>query len=224
MTRKPVWREYGEALVLAFCLAMLIRFFVVQAYQIPSGSMLNTLLIGDKILVSRLSYNVKIPFTDRVIFRLGDPAVGDIIVFTFPDPNPDNARIDYIKRVIGLPGDVIEARDNKIYRNGEALDEPYVRLSGSLLFRSGVVHPGVFVRGNPHNFAPITVPEDHYFALGDNRNDSLDSRFWGFVPRDFIQGKAWRVYWSWGDKAGDAGSSGFADSGPRWGRIGSLVE
>jgi signal peptidase I len=224
MKKVPFWREYGEALVVAFFLAMLIRFFVVQAYQIPSGSMLNTLLIGDKVLVSRLHYNVKIPLTDRVIFRLGDPAPGDVVVFTYPDPNPANSRVDYIKRVIGVPGDVIASRAGRIYRNGQEVQEPYARPPRVSSGTSAFGFARLFVKGSVHDFEPLTVPPEYYFVLGDNRDDSMDSRFWGFVPREAIHGKAWRLYWSWGDKPGDAGSSGFPDSGPRWSRIGSLVQ
>jgi signal peptidase I len=225
MTKKSNWLEFLEAIVIAFILAMLIRFFVVQAYQIPSGSMLDTLLIGDKLLVNKLSYNLKIPFSDRVLARLGDPEAGDIVVFTFPDPDPSNARKDYIKRVIGLPGDTIEMRDNVIYRNGEKMDEPYARFTRN--FRSGPDYyrsPRMFVQGNSHSFAPFTVPGDQYFVLGDNRDNSEDSRYWGFVRREAIHGKAWRIYWSWGDEPGDGGNSSFPDTGPRWGRIGRLVE
>ncbi|MDR2503405.1 MAG: signal peptidase I [Deltaproteobacteria bacterium] len=226
MTKKPVWREYLEALFVAFFLAMLIRSFVMQAYQIPSGSMLNTLLIGDKILVNRLSYNLKLPLTDKVLVRLGDPDFGDVIVFTYPDPDPDRPRVDYVKRVIGLPGDVIESHDNQIYRNGNKIDEPYARFTkpapaaGPYYYLS----PAPFVRGTPRDFAPLTIPEDSYFVMGDNRDDSQDSRYWGFVRREAVHGKAWRVYWSWGGAPGDAGSSAFPQTGPRWSRIGHPVQ
>lgn len=221
MPKKPAWREFVEAIVVAFCLAMLIRFFVVQAYQIPSGSMLNTLLIGDRILVSKLSYNLKVPLMDKVLLRLGDPEVGDIVVFTYPE----QPGIDYIKRIIGLPGDSIEMRNNVVYRNGVKLEEPYTRFINSPLARlTAYTGARLFVQGSSHSFAPIRVPEEQYFVMGDNRDDSQDSRYWGFVRREAIHGKAWRVYWSWGGKAGDAGSSEFADTGPRWGRFGRLVE
>ena len=221
-SKKPIWREYGEALIIAFVLAMIIRFFMVQAYQIPSGSMLDTLLIGDRLLVNKISYNVKVPFTDKVLIRLGEPEFGDVVVFTTPDPEQPGA--DYIKRVVGVPGDTIEMKNNFLYRNGEMLNEPYARKTrGSMGFTS-YMNVNLFVQGNAQNFAPITVPEGKYFVLGDNRDDSRDSRFWGYVDRDAMHGKAWRMYWSWGSKYGDAGSSGFSDTGPRWGRIGRLVE
>lgn len=220
--KKPVWLEYAEAIFIAFLLAMVIRFFVVQAYQIPSGSMLDTLLIGDRLLVNKMSYNLKIPFTDRVLVQLGEPEFGDIIVFTYPDPIPNARRVDYIKRVIGLPGDSIEMRDNKLYRNGERVDEAYTRF----VYKNHGFSSGerLFVRGSSQSFAPVIVPEGNYFVLGDNRNDSKDSRYWGFVERDAIHGKAWRIYWSWGKESGDAGSSGFSDTSLRLARIGRLVE
>lgn len=222
-TKKPIWREYGEALIIAFLLAMLIRFFMVQAYQIPSGSMLDTLLIGDRLLVNKLSYNLKLPFTDKVLLRLGDPEVGDIAVFTTPDPQQPGA--DYIKRIVGVPGDVIEMKNNVLYRNGARVDEPYARKARGPMGGFGAAFTmNIFVQGNIQNFEPLTVPEDQYFVMGDNRDDSRDSRFWGFVPREALHGKAWRIYWSWGKRPGDGGSSGFADTGPRWKRMGRLVE
>lgn len=205
---KPVWREYMEAILIAFILAMFIRGFLIQAYKIPSGSMLNTLLIGDRLLVNKFIYGVKIPFTEKTLFNVTDPKNGDVIVFAYPeDPS-----IDYIKRIVGTPGDVIEMRDKELYRNGEKLTEPYVR------------HSDRYINPARDNFDPITVPAGHYFALGDNRDDSKDSRYWGFVRREAIRGKAWRIYWSWGSQQGDAGDSEFKQTGVRWNRIIRLVE
>ncbi|MDR2892853.1 MAG: signal peptidase I [Deltaproteobacteria bacterium] len=206
MKKKPVWREYLDAIIVALALALFIRAFVFQAYQIPSGSMLDTLLIGDRLLVNKFIYGVKMPFSETVLFEVGDPERGEIIVFA----NPRNTEEDYIKRIIGIPGDTLEMRHKKLFRNGEAVDEPYVRLSGRI---------------TPYdNFGPLTVPDGKYFCMGDNRDSSLDSRDWGFVDRSLIRGKAWRMYWSWGSKQGDAGSSGYSHDGPRWGRLGMLIE
>ncbi len=207
MHAKPLWREYGEALVIAVILAMIIRTFIVQAYQIPSGSMLNTLLIGDRLLVNKFSYGVKIPFVTKRVIDVWDPAIGDIIVFPYPE-NPD---MDFIKRIVGLPGDTLEMRDKVLYRNGVKVDEPYVR------------HVDKFIRKERDNFPPVTVPPNKYYVLGDNRDDSKDSRYWGFVDRDSIRGKAWRIYWSWGSAAGDAGDSGYPPTGLRWSRLGMAV-
>ena len=197
-SKKSLIREYGEALLVALVLAFVIRTFVVQAYKIPSESMVETLLVGDHLLASKFAYGIKIPFTHSSIYRGDDPAYGDIIIFDYPnDPS-----VDYIKRVIGLPGDVITVRDKRLYRNGMPVEESYVRYE-----QPNIIEP---VRDN---FGPVTVPPDTSFVMGDTRDNSLDSRFWGFVDRGAIQAKAWRIYWSWDDK----------DNSPRWSRIGKAV-
>lgn len=197
-SKKSLIREYGEALLVALVLAFVIRTFVVQAYKIPSESMVETLLVGDHLLASKFAYGIKIPFIHSYIYRGDDPAYGDIIIFEYPnDPS-----VDYIKRVIGLPGDVITVRDKRLYRNGMPVEEKYIRYE-----QPNIIEP---IRDN---FGPVTVPPDKYFVMGDNRDNSLDSRFWGFVDRGAIQAKAWRIYWSWDDK----------DNSPRWSRIGKAV-
>ena len=181
----PRWQkvllEYLEALAVALILAFVIRTFVVQAFKIPSGSMLDTLLIGDHLLVNKFLYGTRIPFTDKVIMPLEDPQRGDVIVFEFPE---DTSK-DFIKRIVGLPGDVVEMKDKALYRNGEKLVEPYIK------------HTDPNAQQRRDNFGPITVPAGKYFALGDNRDESDDSRFWGFVDKEKIRGKAWVIYWSW---------------------------
>ncbi len=209
MKHKAIWREYLEAIAIALVLALFIRGFIVEPYQIPSGSMLDTLLIGDRLLVNKFSYQVRIPIINKVIFRTWEPQHGDIIVFAYPE----NETLAYIKRIAGVPGDVLEIRNKVLYRNGEAVNEPYVRFENN----SGIPQPGDNVR-------PFKVPEDKYFVMGDNRDKSFDSRFWGFVDRSAIYGKAWRIYWSNGSTAGDAGTSGFSDTDIRWKRIGRLVQ
>ena len=180
-----MFREYCEALLTAVVLALVIRTFFLQAYTIPSGSMLQTVQIGDYVLVNKFVYGVKIPFTDKYLFRGADPQIGDIIVFKYPrDPGTD-----YIKRVVGLPGDVIEMRDKQFYRNGQPVKEDYIQQ----------LYPKVI--GRLDNIGPVTVPEGHYFMMGDNRDNSQDSRFWGFVSRDAIRARAWRIYWSWDSEA-----------------------
>lgn len=196
--RKPLWREYGEALFVALVLALVIRTFVIQAFKIPSESMLNTLLVGDHLLASKFAYGVKIPFSHVYIWQGKDPQRGDIIIFEYPnDPSTD-----FIKRVIGVPGDIIEVRNKQLYRNGEPVKEEYIRFT-----EPDRIQP---IRDN---FGPVTVPQDKYFVMGDNRDNSMDSRFWGFVSRSAVRAKAWRIYWSWG---------GFDDI--RWKRIGRAVE
>jgi signal peptidase I len=191
-------KEYAEALIVALVLAFFIRSFVVQAFKIPSGSMLQTLQIGDHLLVTKFAYGVKIPFTNVMVVERDGPKHGDIIVFEFPeDPSKD-----FIKRVIGLPGDVIEIRDKQVFRNGVPLQEAYIQHVDSA---SGVPRRD--------NFGPVMVPEHKYFVMGDNRDESYDSRFWGFVERNTIAGKALILYWSW---------ASLTDI--RWERIGQLVE
>lgn len=192
---KPVWREYLDSIVIALVLALFIRAFFVQAFKIPSGSMLDTLLIGDHLLVNKFIYGTRIPFTKIYLREGSSPQHGDIIVFEYPR----NPSIDYIKRIVGVPGDKLMLRDKVLYRNGEPLNEPYVR------------HTPSSVRARD-NFAELTVPENHYFAMGDNRDESSDSREWGFVHKDAIHGKAWRIYWSWASL-----------SDIRWSRIGKSI-
>lgn len=198
---KSTFREYAEALAVAFILALFIRTFIVQAFKIPSGSMLPTLQIGDHILVNKLSYGVRLPFLGKRVVGFTDPRRGDIIVFVYPvDPEKD-----FIKRVIGEPGDTIEIRHKQIYVNGTKIDDPW----GSFL--DG---PGEASRLTPRdNYGPVTVPPDNVFVMGDNRDRSYDSRFWNFVPIDDIRGKAFLIYWSWDGK----------DRWVRWERLGDLI-
>jgi len=200
--KKHIVREYAESIVIAIILALIIRTFVVQAFKIPSGSMEDTLAIGDHILVSKFIYGSKIPFTDKRFLKIRDPKRGDVIVFEYPeDPSKD-----FIKRVIGTPGDVIEERDKKIFINGQLYVNPHE------------VHKEMEIvprEQNPRdNFGPVKVPEGSYFVMGDNRDRSYDSRFWGFVKNTKIKGLAFIKYWSW-------------DSGKfrvRWGSIGRLID
>lgn len=196
---KSIIREYLEAIIIAGFLAIFLRTFVIQAFKIPSESMLNTLLVGDQLLANKFVYGIKIPFTHYYIYKNEDPKFGDIIIFEYPeDPN-----IDFIKRVIGLPGDTIEVRDKQLYRNGKPLQESYT------IFKD----PNSIVAGRD-NFGPIKVPQGEYFVMGDNRDNSHDSRFWGCIKRESIRAKAWRIYWSWGpDAINDI----------RWSRIGKAI-
>jgi len=206
-------KEYAQALVIALILAFVIRSFVVQAFKIPSGSMLPTLQIGDHLLVNKFIYGVKLPFTQITLLPVSSPEFGDIIVFKFPE---DESK-DFIKRVIGVPGDTLRIDDKQVYRNGKLLTEPYAQhTSPRIVERSFPMS-----KWPPHDFdprardslGPITVPEDAYFVMGDNRDESYDSRFWGFVQEEAILGQAWIIYWSW---------EGITNI--RWGRIGDTVE
>jgi len=197
--RKSRIRENIEAILVAILLALLIRTFFVQAFKIPSGSMKQTLQIGDHILVNKFIYGIKIPFLRNVIVPFKQPKRGDIIVFKFP-VDPDK---DFIKRVIGLAGDRVEGRDKKIYVNHKPIEDDFsIRMDP----QSGL---------QPRdNFGPITVPGNALFVMGDNRDSSYDSRFWGFVDLKVVSGKAFMIYWSWDQK----------NIGVRWKRIGKILK
>jgi signal peptidase I len=188
--RKSLVREYGEAILVAVLLALLIRAFVVQAFTIPSGSMMDTLLIGDYILVNKFLYGPEIPFTDTHLPGLRDPARGDIIVFKYPN---DESR-DFIKRIVAVGGETVQVRDNHAFVNGKPLDESFVRPGSIPATPTG--HCGYLF-----GCEPTLVPPGSYFVMGDNRDNSQDSRYWGFVKREKIRGKAFMIYWSWnGDR------------------------
>jgi signal peptidase I len=199
--KKSGLRENIEAILLAVVLALFIRTFIIQAFKIPSGSMKQTLLIGDHILVNKFIYGVKLPFTDTTIIPFKNPARGDIIVFKFPE-DPDK---DFIKRVIGVSGDVVECRDKQIYLNYKRLNHDY-----GIHTDPHIIPAGIQPRDN---FGPIKVPENSLFVMGDNRDHSYDSRFWGFVNKNVVRGKALIIYWSW-DKE---------NFGVRWNRIGDVL-
>lgn len=183
--KKSAVREYTEAIIIAVLLALFIRTFIVQAFKIPSGSMLPTLQIGDHLLVNKFIYGIRLPFAGSVIIPIKEPQHGDIIVFRFPR----DRSTDYIKRVVGLPGDTIELRNKVLWRNDQKVDDPHAH------FTSAAVLPG---EASPKdNLGPIVVPPGKYFVLGDNRDNSSDSRFWGFVDENDVLGKAMIIYWSW---------------------------
>ena len=196
-------RENLEVIVIAVVIALFIRTFVVQAYKIPSGSMKDTLLIGDHLLVNKFIYGVKIPFTDgKTLVPIKDPKQGDIIVFKFPE-DPDK---DFIKRVVGIEGDIIVIKDKKLYVNGELKE-----------YKENVKYTDLFIYPRNDNirdnYGPITVPKDSLFVMGDNRDNSHDSRFWGFVKLNEVKGEALIIHWSWKQ----------AEFGVRWNRIGNLL-
>ncbi len=178
--KKSLIREYAEAAIIAIILALFIRTFVVQAFKIPSGSMEPTLLVGDHILVNKFIYGIKLPFIQKTIIPISQPKREDVIVFIYP---LDKSK-DFIKRVIGLPGDTIEIIGKNIYINGKLFEDKHGFYSNM---------------GKRHrdHFGPITVPQGHLFVMGDNRDHSYDSRYWGFVPLESVKGKAFIIYWSW---------------------------
>jgi signal peptidase I len=184
-SKRRIAREYAEAIITALVLALVIRAYVVQAFKIPTGSMVDTLLVGDHILVNKFLFGVPLPFVSGKVAAIRQPRRGDIVVFKYPE---DPSR-DFIKRVIGTGGDTVEGIDKQVYVNGVAIEEPYADYRDERTIPRG---------GEPRdNFGPIRVPEDKYFMMGDNRDYSYDSRFWGFVDADAVRGKALIIYWSW---------------------------
>ena len=186
--------DFLKMISVALVIAMVIRSFLLQPYFIPSSSMLNTLQEGDRLFVTKFSYGIHLPFISKEIFTTGEPAHGDIIVFPFPN----NPSLDYIKRVVGLPGDVIEVRHKQLYRNGQAVHEDYVIHQDPNIIPSqgNIFIMGDSRRGVRDNMAPVTVPAGKVFVMGDNRDGSEDSRFWGFVDKDTIHGRALIIFWS----------------------------
>jgi signal peptidase I len=189
--KKSTLREYFESIVIAVILALFIRTFVVQAFKIPTGSMEENLLIGDHLLVNKFVFGPSRTALERALLPIGTIKRRDIIVFKYPE-EPDR---DFIKRVIGLPGETIEVREKKVYINGAPLDEPYVHFLAPPSGPPELHEVTSFdVR---ERFGPVTVPPDQYFMMGDNRDNSADSRYWGFLRRDYIKGKATVIYWSY---------------------------
>ena len=228
--KKSKLRQNIEALAFAIIFALIIRTFVFQPFKIPSGSMIPTLLVGDHLLVNKFVYGTKIPFTDIEIFPIEEIKRGDVIVFTYPNNENDQSKngLYYIKRVIGLPGDDIDLNDRKLVVNGEEVPLEYIgdysdaRNSEQFdeykedLF--GEDHTVIFRKGkentNRGSYIPVTkVPEGSVFVMGDNRDNSQDSRFWGFVPIENIAGKAFLIHWSW-----DFGNPDLVNK-VRWDRI-----
>ena len=188
--------DFIKLIVAALFIAVLIRSFLIQPYIIPSGSMRETLQVGDRLFVTKFSYGIHLPFVEKELFSLGNPERGDIIVFPFPEDKSQ----DYIKRFVGVPGDKIEIRDKQLYRNDEAVREGYIK------------HEDPYFSPRRDSMRPLIVPPGKVFVLGDNRDASRDSRFWGFVDKDTIRGKALLIYWS---------SVDFFNI--KWNRIGSLL-
>jgi signal peptidase I len=180
---KSVAREYAETILICVIFVIFSRAFVFQQSKIPSGSMMDTLLIGDYIMVNRFVYARSSFDWEKRLLPVRELRHGDVVVFK----QPNEPEVDYIKRLIGLPGDIIEVRGGYVYRNGERLEEPYVKDE----YRRGVADMG-----------PTRVREDHYFVMGDHRNASYDSREWGQVPRDLIKGRALLIWYSFPEENG----------------------
>uniref|UniRef100_A0A7V4JPD1 Signal peptidase I n=1 Tax=Thermodesulfobacterium geofontis TaxID=1295609 RepID=A0A7V4JPD1_9BACT len=200
-SKNKLW-DWTKSLLIALILALFIRAFIVQAYKIPSGSMIPTLLIGDYLLVNKLAYGIRNPIKDDFIYFRKLPERQEIVVFTYPQ----NKKLDFIKRVIGLPGDNVQIVNKKVYVNGKLLKEPYVQFNDLEIYPQEI---------SPRdNYGPIKVPSGYIFVLGDNRDQSYDSRFWGFVPIKYLKGKALIIYFSWDSQ----------DFKIRFNRIGKLIQ
>ena len=200
--KKSKVREYVEAIVIAVVIALFVRTFIVQAFKIPSGSMIPTLQIGDHILVNKFAYGIKVPFERSTLIPISDPKRGDIVVFLYP---LDKSK-DFIKRVVGVAGDTVQMKDKKIYLNGRRYEDPHAVYTDP-------IQPGS--DDLKDNFGPVKVPAGSLFVMGDNRDHSSDSRYWGFVDLKDVMGKAFIIYVSWD-----------SDSGlkVRWNRFGKLLE
>jgi signal peptidase I len=211
--RKSVGREYLESVVVAIMLALFIRTFIVQAFKIPTGSMEENLLIGDHLLVNKLMYSPSLGAWEDRFLAKRPVHRGDVIVFKFPE---DPSR-DFIKRVIGLPGETVAVRGKAVYINGTLLKEDYTFFGGNTgePHKEAVVAPEHLepevdaaraeLLGPPNYYGPKVVPADRLFVLGDNRDNSRDSRFWQFLPRDQVKGRALLVYWSYEAKRDEYG-------------------
>ena len=230
--REPVVVEYARSFFPVILAVLLLRSFLVEPFRIPSGSMMPTLLVGDFILVNKFAYGLRLPVLDTKFFDVGDPQRGDVVVFRFPR----DTSTDYIKRLVGIPGDRIEYRDKTLFVNGQPMpqvpDGRYVGV-GSGAGQTGYLVAGEDITGRDHAIlvnpmapdlppgcrvlanGPITVPPGHYFAMGDNRDNSNDSRCWGLVPEQNLVGKAFAIWMHW-----DGQRSGFPVD---WGRLGTLV-
>jgi signal peptidase I len=196
--KKSTVREYFESIVIAVILALFVRTWAVQAFKIPTGSMENNLLIGDHLLVNKFVFGPTMSGVEKKGLPTRDIRRGDVVVFKYPD-EPER---DFIKRVIGLPGDTLELRDKKVYINGRPLAEPYVHF-----LESGSSSQEVTQYDRRERYGPVLVPDGQYFVMGDNRDNSQDSRYWGFLPRGYIKGRALMIYWSY-DTGADTVSQG----------------
>ncbi|MBC7903364.1 MAG: signal peptidase I [Gemmatimonadaceae bacterium] len=195
-------RESVESILWAVVLALIIRTCIIQSFVIPAGSMEDTLAIGDRLLVNKFIYGIRVPFTDLRLPSLRDPKRGDVVVFKYPE---DRSK-DFIKRLIGVPGDEILVRDKRVYVNGTLYQNPHE------VHKDPQIMPQEMTKRD--NFGPVRVPANAYFMMGDNRDNSLDSRFWGFVGKGDVVGLAFIKFWSW-DQSGRR---------VRWQRIGRLID
>lgn len=219
-------REWTKSFIIAFGLFLIIRTFLVEAFRIPTGSMESTLLVGDFLLVNKAVYGARVPFARARTPAVAEPQRGDIVVF-IPRHDPDK---NYVKRLLGVPGDTLEMRGKVLYVNGAPQTENYAHAPDPVdVYASGMFWQCEHIpadlsssacRPTRDNWGPIVIPAANYFVMGDNRDDSEDSRYWGFVERDAIRGRPLFIYYSFDASAGNAVPW---LSSIRWSRIGDRV-
>ncbi|MDH5326494.1 MAG: signal peptidase I [Gammaproteobacteria bacterium] len=224
VSKEPILVEYSRSLFPVILIVLVLRSFLVEPFRIPSGSMMPTLLAGDFILVNKFAYGIRLPVLDTKIIDVGSPQRGDVAVFRYPeDPS-----IDYIKRIIGLPGDRVEYRDKVVYINGEEMPQSGntvylgvgqgVAMSGAKMTTEQLdtlSHSVLINHHRPADDLTFTVPENSYFVLGDNRDNSKDSRYWGTVPEANLVGRAFMIWFNW---------DGAVDGYISWDRIGTSIQ
>lgn len=207
--QKSTAREYFESIVVAVILALFIRTFVVQAFKIPTGSMEPNLLVGDHLLVNKFVFAPTLSGLERALLPVRPIVRGDVVVFKFPE-DPER---DFIKRIIGLPGETVEVRGAQVLINGTAIPQPF-----AYYMLPHDVNAPVNDGDRRERYGPVTVPAGHYFAMGDNRDNSEDSRYWGFLPSHYVKGRALMIYWSFDDTPSTSGVAQIV-GGTRWSRL-----
>lgn len=223
---RTAW-EWAKSIQLAIIIFLVSRAFVIEMFKIPSGSMEGTLLVGDFLIVNKMLYGAEVPFLKAKMPAVREPAIGDVVVFQWPEDPSKN----FVKRLVGLPQDTVEMRQGTLYRNGAAQAERYAQhrdlafdpATDDFRWQRDFVAPGVDVRRyhpSRNNWGPLVVPVGHYFMLGDNRDNSLDSRYWGFVPDSLVRGSPILVYYSYSP---DSGSAFDWLTRVRWQRLGELI-
>lgn len=219
--KEPLLVEYARSFFPVLLIVLLLRSFLVEPFRIPSGSMIPTLLVGDFILVNKFAYGIRLPVLNTKVIPIGEPHRGDVVVFRYPE----NPSLDYIKRIVGLPGDTIAYYDKTVYVNGKPVPQQvaggYGKGPGHDMYSlrleklGKVEHPILLNTAAPNiNMSPVTVPKGMYFAMGDNRDNSRDSRSWGFVPEENLVGEAFLIWMNWDSEDG---------GGITWSRIGHVI-
>lgn len=216
--KKSLLRELAETFIIAVIAVMIVRVFLIQAYRIPSSSMEKTLSIGDFLLVNKFIYGARVPMTDLRLPKIRSVQPGDVIIFK----NPENLEYDYIKRCVAVSGQTVEIKNKELYIDGNKFSDPEHLQHIYGLMPKGIPDPDIFpeaARFNRDNYGPYTVPEGHLFVLGDNRDNSLDSRYWGPLPVENVVGKALLIYWSWDFREPFLKKV----ASIRWSRIGDII-